>query len=100
VGVGNQLPSRYKGTHWYYGLGDNGGVHYNLGVQNFFFYLLCEGGSGNNDGIGYTVDGIGITNAEKVAYRHGPPAESAWRSTQWPRQHSRRPAEYWKPQRS
>jgi len=69
VGAGNEQPSRYRGSFWYDGAGDNGGVHYNSGVQNFFFYLLCEGGSGNNDGLAYTVAGIGLTNAEQVAYR-------------------------------
>ncbi len=69
VGAGNEQPSRYRGTYWYSGSGDNGGVHYNSGVQNFFFYLLCEGGSGNNDGIVYSVTGIGVTNAERVAHR-------------------------------
>lgn len=69
VGTGNEQPSRYFGEHWYAGDGDNGGVHYNSGVQNFFFYLLCEGGSGNNDGIPYNVAGIGIDAAEEIAYR-------------------------------
>jgi Zn-dependent metalloprotease/subtilisin family serine protease len=69
VGSGNEQPSRYQGTYWYSGTGDNGGVHYNSGVQNFFFYLLCEGGSGDNDGIGYNLTGIGVTNAAQVAYR-------------------------------
>jgi Zn-dependent metalloprotease len=62
-------PSKYHGTDWYYGSGDNGGVHYNSGVQNHFFYLLCEGGSGSNDGISYNITGIGVTNARLVAYR-------------------------------
>ena len=62
-------PSRYHGSLWYYGSDDDGGVHHNSGVQNFFFYLLCEGGSGDNDGIAYNLAGIGIGNAEKVAYR-------------------------------
>jgi len=62
-------PSKYHGTDWYYGSSDNGGVHYNSGVQNHFFYLLCEGGSGNNDGISYAITGIGITNARQIAYR-------------------------------
>jgi Zn-dependent metalloprotease len=66
---GAQQPSRYKGTYWYYGGGDNGGVHCNSGVQNFFFYLLCEGGSGSNDGVSYSVAGIGMNNARQVAYR-------------------------------
>jgi len=69
VGSGNEQPSRYYGSYWWQGYGDNGGVHFNSGVQNFFFYLLCEGGSGNNDGITYNVSGINITNAEHVAYR-------------------------------
>lgn len=62
-------PSKYHGTDWYYGSGDNGGVHYNSGVQNHFFYLLCEGGAGSNDGISYNITGIGIENARLVAYR-------------------------------
>jgi Zn-dependent metalloprotease/alpha-tubulin suppressor-like RCC1 family protein len=65
--VGN--PSAYLGSAWVTGTTDNGGVHWNCGVQEFFFYLLSEGGSGINDGIAYNVTGIGITNAEKVAYR-------------------------------
>lgn len=69
VGIGHEQPSRYKGTYWYTGSGDNGGVHQNDGAQNFVFYLLSEGGNGINDGNAYNVTGIGITNAEKVAYR-------------------------------
>jgi len=69
VGAGNEQPTRYLGNFWYSGPMDNGGVHQNSGVQNFFFYLLCEGGTGNNEGINYNVTGIGIANAEKVAYR-------------------------------
>ena len=69
VGTGGVQPSRYLGSYWHTGSGDSGGVHRNSGVQNFFFYLLCEGGSGNNDGISYSVNGIGIANAERVAYR-------------------------------
>lgn len=62
-------PSTYHGAYWYYGSGDNGGVHYNNGVQNHFFYLLCEGGNGTNDGISYNITGIGIANARHIAYR-------------------------------
>jgi thermolysin len=69
LAAGDQQPSKYRGTYWYTGSQDNGGVHVNSGVQNFFFYLLCEGGSGNNDGTSYSVTGIGIDNAAQVAYR-------------------------------
>lgn len=62
-------PSKYNGTSWYTGSGDNGGVHINSGVQNIFFYLLCEGGSGSNDGTSYDLTGIGLTNAARIAYR-------------------------------
>ena len=65
-----QQPSRYKGTLWYLGAGDNGGVHYNSGPHNFFYYLLCEGGWGINDQTYlYNLAGIGIENAEQIAYR-------------------------------
>lgn len=69
VGSDGVQPSRYFGGNWYSGDGDNGGVHINSGVQNFFFYLLSEGGVGDNDGIDYNISGIGIANAEQIAYR-------------------------------
>ncbi len=48
---------------------DNGGVHVNSGVQNYWFYLLCQGGSGTNDlGNSYSVTGIGINQARQIAY--------------------------------
>jgi Zn-dependent metalloprotease len=62
-------PSYYHGTYWYYGSGDNGGVHTNSGVQNFAFYLLAEGGTGTNDGQPYDITGIGRTAASEVAMR-------------------------------
>lgn len=68
---GRGHPDTYKGTNWRTGTADNGGVHSNSGVQNFWFYLLCEGGTGKNDnGDNYTVDSIGIGKAEAVAYRN------------------------------
>ncbi|NQY29400.1 MAG: M4 family metallopeptidase [Flavobacteriaceae bacterium] len=64
-------PDTYNGTHWYSGSGDNGGVHYNSGVQNFWFYLLSEGGSGTNDnGDAYSVGVLGMVKASKIAYRN------------------------------
>ncbi|MEW6469766.1 MAG: M4 family metallopeptidase [Bacteroidota bacterium] len=64
-------PDCYLGTNWYTGTGDNGGVHTNSGVQNYWFYLLCVGGSGTNDvNNAFSVTGIGIANAERIAYRN------------------------------
>lgn len=63
-------PDTYSGTYWYVGSGDNGGVHTNSGVANFWFYLLSVGGSGTNDlGNAYTVNGISINEARRIAYR-------------------------------
>lgn len=63
-------PDTYLGTYWYTGSGDNGGVHYNSGVQNYWFYLLTMGGSGTNDiGNAFNVTGIGMTKAAAIAYR-------------------------------
>jgi Zn-dependent metalloprotease len=60
-------PSYYKGTYWYTGSGDYGGVHDNNGVQNFVFYLLSEGGTGVNDSQSYAVTGIGVDSAANIA---------------------------------
>ncbi len=63
-------PDTYQGTYWYSGSADNGGVHTNSGVQNFWFYLLSEGGSGTNDlGKSYNVTGITRFKARLIAYR-------------------------------
>jgi Zn-dependent metalloprotease len=64
-------PDTYAGDLWYTGTGDSGGVHYNSGVQNFWFYLLCKGGSGVNDrGESYAINAIGIEAATRIAYRN------------------------------
>jgi Zn-dependent metalloprotease len=63
-------PDTYHGTYWYTSSGDNGGVHYNSGVQNYWFYLLCEGGSGINDiGNTFSVTPIGMNKASAIAYK-------------------------------
>lgn len=66
-----QSPSRYGGTHWLdpSGAFDSGGLHYNSGVQNYFFYLLVEGGAGVNDGLPYDVPGVGMDAAGRIAFR-------------------------------
>jgi gliding motility-associated-like protein len=64
-------PDTYKGKNWRTGAADNGGVHSNSGVQNFWFYLLSVGGKGTNDNSdAYVVDSIGILKAEQIAYRN------------------------------
>ena len=51
--------------------GDNGGVHTNSGVQNYWYYLLSEGGNGTNDiNNTYNVKGIGLDKAIQIAYRN------------------------------
>lgn len=70
-----QLPDTYKGQHW---LSDNLNCETegeslctktNNGVQNYWFYLLAEGGNGVNDiGEAYNVNGIGKTLATELAF--------------------------------
>lgn len=63
-------PDTYQGQYWYSGSGDNGGVHTNSGVQNYWYYVLCEGDTGtNDDGDFFTVDSIGRPKAQQIAYR-------------------------------
>lgn len=63
-------PDTYEGTYWYTGSSDNGGVHTNSGVLNYWFYLLTAGGSGTNDnGFVYNVTGIGMDKAAAITYR-------------------------------
>ena len=49
-----QQPDYYKGENWWYGNGDDGGVHCNSGVQNKWFYNLSQL--------------IGVEKAELIAY--------------------------------
>lgn len=66
----NGDPDTYQGDYWYNGTADYGGVHTNSGVQNFWFYLLSEGGTGINDnGDTYSVQGIGIESAGAIVFR-------------------------------
>ena len=46
-------------------------MHYNSGVQNFWFYLLVEGGTGSNDNAyNYNVPSLGLSAAQQIAYRN------------------------------
>ncbi|RPD49518.1 T9SS C-terminal target domain-containing protein [Hymenobacter sediminis] len=69
-------PDTYKGTYWKATTtsptqsNDYGGVHTNSGVLNHWFYILAVGKSGTNDiGSVYSVTGIGMDDAAKIAYR-------------------------------
>lgn len=56
---------------WPGGNNDLCGLHINSGVQNHWFYLLSNGGSGvNANGDSYNVSGIGIDKAVEIAYRN------------------------------
>lgn len=60
----------YKGTGWIDPNSDvdHGGVHTNSGVLSFWFYLLANGGEGQNEGRFYAVKPIGLNKAEELCY--------------------------------
>ena len=59
-------PDTYQQTNW----SAAGEPHTNGEVQNFWFYLVANGGSGTNDaGFDYAVTGIGLEKAGRIAYR-------------------------------
>lgn len=59
-------PDTYNGLYW----DDYNDVHYNSGVQNFWYYVLVHGGVGTNDlGNSYAVPSIGFEKAGAIAYR-------------------------------
>lgn len=63
-------PDTYQGLFWKFGTEDNGGVHTNSQVANYWFYLLCNGGNGTTEfGSPYMIAPIGIENAGRIAYR-------------------------------
>ena len=79
-------PNTYKGDRWKQVTGQpnnipisEGGndmdwVHINCAVQNYWFYLLCQGGSGYIDdkstNDSYSVIGIGMDKAIQIVYRN------------------------------
>ncbi len=58
-------PGRVTDPNFSCSTADNGGVHSNSGVLNHFYALLVDGGTYNT----YSVTGIGLTKAGKIAYR-------------------------------
>lgn len=74
-----QHPDTYNGQYWANPTNlnfDFGGVHFNSGVQNHWFYLLAQNTStptitGTNDlGNQYSVTSIGINKAQQIAYKN------------------------------
>ena len=66
-----QNPSTYRGQYWISSKTDNAGVHYNSGVQNKWYYLLCKGDTGTNDnGAAYKVDSIGYLKAAQISFQN------------------------------
>jgi len=66
-------PNEFQNADTYGGIFFSNGynVHYDSGIQNFWYYLLVEGGTGTNDnGDNYAVTGIGMNDAMRIAYRN------------------------------
>jgi Zn-dependent metalloprotease/chitodextrinase len=66
-------PNQYGSPDTYDGQYFNDGdvVHFNSGIQNYWYYLLVEGGNGSNDiGNTYSVTGIGLNDAMRIAYHN------------------------------
>jgi Zn-dependent metalloprotease len=62
-------PDTYRGQFWYNGIWNSGGIDINSGVQNHWFYLLSNGGSGVNDvPLAYNVQGIGVDKAARITF--------------------------------
>ena len=57
-------PDRIKSSHYYCGVYDNFGVHYNSGVINKTAYLITDGGTFN----GYTIAGLGLSKTADLFY--------------------------------
>ncbi len=64
-----QCPKYYKGIQWKTGSGDNGGVHSNSGVLNYWFYLLCTGKDTVNEvKVRFNVKKMTFDSAALFAY--------------------------------
>lgn len=61
-----QQPDTYLGTYW----DTQGEPHNNNGPFIYWYYLLCQGGSGTNDiGNAFNVTGITMAKAKFIAFR-------------------------------
>lgn len=84
-------PTCWKGPRFEFGVCDVAeyGAHINSSVQNYAFFYLANGGSGINEmANSYSVTGIGLDDAARIAFRaltsiftsgtQFPQARSAW----------------------
>lgn len=65
-------PNLFQCADCYGGLWFNNGdiVHYDSGIQNYWFYLMCAGGSGTNDvGNNFAVTPVAMLDATAILYR-------------------------------
>ena len=69
-------PALYKGKYWAAttsapsDANDQGGVHTNSGVLNYWYYLISVGKSGSNEvGNSYSVAALGLPAASKITFR-------------------------------
>ena len=59
-------PDTYNGLYW----NNPNEVHNNSGVMNYWYYLICMGGTGVNDlGNSFSINQIGLTDASAIIYR-------------------------------
>ena len=64
-------PKAYLGQFWHDGESDKGGVHTNSSIQNHWFYLISNGGSGINQyGFEYDISPIGMDTAAQICYHN------------------------------
>ncbi len=57
-------PDRMTSALYFFGSDDNGGVHYNSGINNKAAYLMADGGTFN----GQAITGLGIPKVAKIYY--------------------------------
>ena len=71
LSIDNRSPNTYLSplSNGYWDSSASPDIHKNSGVQNYWFYLLSQGGTGTNDlGNAFSVTGIGINKARQIAY--------------------------------
>lgn len=62
-------PKLYAGQFWEFGTRDNGGVHINSGVLNFWFHNLVEGKVDTNEiAVAYDIPAIGLEKAASIVF--------------------------------